>query len=88
MWKDGRTAEGGAFIIGESQGVGGIGRIVNAATVLSRRMGKVEVPVESRTDVSAHSFWRWGITAMFDIKIFNLDAGSYLRMTSEKAFEK
>ena len=25
---------------------------------------------------------------MFDIKIVNLDAGSYLRMTPEKAFEK
>ena len=29
-----------------------------------------------------------GTTTMFDIRIFNLDAGSYLRMTPEKALAK
>ena len=35
--------------------------------------------------LSAHSFWKWGITALFDIQIVNLDAGSYLCQTSAKA---
>ena len=39
-------------------------------------------------DVSAHGFWKQGTTAMFGIRIFNLDAGSYLRMTPEKALAK
>ena len=46
------------------------------------------MPTESRADVSAHGFWMRGTTAMFDIRIFNLDAGSYLRMTPEKALAK
>ena len=40
---------------------------------------------ESRADVSIHGFWRWGATALFDMRIVNLDAGSYLRQTSAKA---
>ena len=39
-------------------------------------------------DVSAHGFWKRGTTAMFDIRIVNLGAGSYLRMTPEKALAK
>ena len=39
-------------------------------------------------DVSAHGFWKRGTTAMFDIRIVNLDVGSYLRMTPEKALAK
>ena len=39
-------------------------------------------------DVSAHGLWKRGTTAMFDIRIVNLDVGSYLRMTSEKALAK
>ena len=39
-------------------------------------------------DVSAHGFWKRGTTAMFDIIIVNLDAGSYLHMTPEKALAK
>ena len=38
-----------------------------------------------RADVSAHGFWKRGTTAMFDIRIFNLNAGSYLSMMPEKA---
>ena len=52
------------------------------------RPGQVEVPAELRADVSAHIFWKRGTTAMFDIRIFNLDAGSYLRMTPGKALAK
>ena len=40
---------------------------------------------ESRGDVSIHGFWKWGTTALFDVRIFNLDAGSYLRQTSAKS---
>ena len=46
--------------------------------------GQVVVPTESRVDVSAHRFWKRGTTAMFDIRIINLDVGSYLRMTPKK----
>ena len=50
--------------------------------------GQVVVPAESRSDVSAHGFWKRGITTMFDIPTVNLDAGSYLRMTPEKALAR
>ena len=39
-------------------------------------------------DVRAHIFWKRGTTTMFEIRIVNIDAGSYLRMTQEKAFAK
>ena len=61
---------------------------MNESARLERRPGQVEVPAELRSDVSAHGFWKWGTTAMFDIQIFNLDVGSYLRMTPEKALAK
>ena len=35
-------------------------------------------------DVSAHGFWKYGISALFDMKIVNLDVGSYLSHTSAK----
>ena len=47
---------------------------------ISKDPGTVEVHVESRADVSSRGFWNQGTTAMFDIQIFNLDVGSYLRM--------
>ena len=43
------------------------------------------VPEESRADVSVHGCWKWGTTAIFDMKIVNLDAGSYLSQTSANA---
>ena len=39
-------------------------------------------------DVSANVLWKRGTTALFDIIIFNLDVGSYLRKTSKKSFLK
>ena len=61
---------------------------MNGAAVLARRPGQVEVSAESRSDVSARGCWKRGTIAMFDIRIVNLDAGSYLRMTPEKALAK
>ena len=75
-------ADGGADIVGECQG--GSGRTVNGAARLVVQPGQVQVPAELRVYISAHSFWKWGTTAMFDIRIVNLDAGSYLHMTPEK----
>ena len=49
---------------------------------------QVQVPEESRADARAHSFWKQGTTAMFNIQIVNLNAGSYLRMTPEKDLVK
>ena len=80
------TVNGGADIVGEAQG--GSGRTVNGEAILLGRLGQVEVPAESRSDVSPHGFWKWGTTVMFDIRIFNFDVGSYLRMTPEKALAK
>ena len=51
---------------------------MNRAAVLARRPRQVEVPAELRADVSAHVFWKRGNTTIFDIRIVNLDAGSYL----------
>ena len=47
--------------------------------------GQATVPDESRVNVSVHGFWKWGTTALFDMLIFHLHAGSYLRQTSAKA---
>ena len=40
--------------------------------------GQATMPDESQADVSIHGFWKWGTTTTFDMKIFILDAGSYL----------
>ena len=53
-----------------------------------KRTVHVSVTVESRTDISTHGFCKQGTTAIFDIRIVNLDAGSYLCMTPEKALAK
>ena len=78
--QEGGTAKGGAEIVGEAQGSVSSGWTVNGAAVLARRPGQVEVPTESRADVSAHGFWKRGTNAMFDNRIVNLNAGSYLLM--------
>ena len=46
---------------------------------------KKDLPAESRSGVSTQGLWKWGTTVMFDIRIFNLNAVSYLCMTPEKA---
>ena len=63
-------------------------RTVNGAARLAGQSGQVVVPAELRAEVSAHGFWKRGTIAMFDIRIVNLNAGSYLRMTPEKALAK
>ena len=58
---------------------------------MTRLIGQPEqvvVPAESRANVSIHGFCKPGTTAMFNIRIVNLDAGSYLRMTPETALAK
>ena len=52
--QEGRTADGGANTVGESQG--GSGRTVNGAAILARRPGQVLVPADLRADVSAYGF--------------------------------
>ena len=69
--------EGGAA----DSGTDTVGRTVNGVTRLVGQPGQVVLPAESRADVSAHGFWKQDTTAMFDIRIVNLDVGSYLRMT-------
>ena len=65
-----------------------VGRMVIRAARLVGQPGQVVVPAESRADVSAHGFWKRGTTAMFGIRIVNLDAVSYLHKTPEKALPK
>ena len=84
--QEGGEADGGTDTVGAAQG--GSGRTVNGAGRLVGQPGQVVVPAELRADVSAHGFWKRGTTAMFDIRIVNLDGGSYLRMTPEKALAK
>ena len=72
-------ADGGTDTVGSAQG--GSGRTVNGATILVGQLGQVVVPAELRADVSVHGFCKRGTTVMFDIRIVNLDTGSYLRMT-------
>ena len=33
----------------------------------------VTVPDGSRSDVSVHGLWKWGTSALFDVRIANLD---------------
>ena len=77
--QEGGTANGGTVTEEEAQG--GRARTVNRADRIRRQPGKVVVPAQSWADVSAHGFWKRGTTAMFDIRIVNLDTRSYLRMT-------
>ena len=84
--QEGGEADGGTDTLGAAQG--GRVRMVNRAARLVGQPGQVVVPVESRADVSSHGFWKRWTTVMFDIRIINLDVGSYLRMTPEKALAK
>ena len=64
----------------EAQLDGSNGEVGNGAALLVRSMVQVAVPADSRSDVSAHGFCNWGTIMMFDIRIVNLNTGSYLRM--------
>ena len=57
-------------------------------TILVGQPVQVVVPTEPRGDVIPHGFWKQGTTTVFNILIVNFDAGSYLRMTPEKALSK
>ena len=59
-------------------GVQEMERLIREVTV------PVVLPVDSRSAISAHGFWKRGTTAMFELIIVNLDVGSYLRMTPKK----
>ena len=61
---------------------------MNGAARLLGQPGQEVSHVELRSDVSAHGFWKQGTTAMFDIRIVNLDTSSYLRMTPENDLAK
>ena len=84
--QEGGEANGGMETVGEAQG--GRSPTVNGAARLIGETGQVVVPAKLRADVSAHSFWKRGTTAMFDIHIVNLNTGSYLRRMPEKALAK
>ena len=86
FWQDNGAADGGMDTLGEAQW--GSGRIVNGMIILVGQPDQVQVTAELRADASAHGLWKRGITAMFDIQIVNLGAGSYLRMMPEEALEK
>ena len=45
-------------------------------------------PEETRADVGDHEFWRQGTTALFDVRIVNLDMVYYICMTPEKDLAK
>ena len=74
---DSRTVQGDRNGDGVSRETGGQGAI-----------WKATAPDESRVDVSVHGFWKWGTSALFDMRIFNLDAGSYLCQMSVKNLTK
>ena len=84
--QEGGGAYGSTETVGEAQW--GRSRTVNGAARLVGQPGQILVPTESRADVSSHSFWKRATTSMFDIRIVNLNAGSYLRMTPEEALPK
>ena len=68
-------------IVGEAQVGGGNGQAGNKVARLVRRLVQVVVPADLMADISAHSLWKWGTTAMCDIGIVDLDVGSYMRTT-------
>ena len=64
-WQENGTADGGTDNVGEAQG--GKARTVNGEARLVGKLRQVEVPAESRADISTHGFWKQGTTVMFDI---------------------
>ena len=45
------------------------------------------MPDESWVDLSFHVLWKWSTSDIFDIRIVNLDEGSYLRQRYTKDLE-
>ena len=86
MQQEGEEVDGGMDTVGEAQE--GRVRTVNGAARLVGQPGQVVVPAELNAHVIPDGFWKRGTTAIFDIRIVNLDAGSYLRMTPEKNLAK
>ena len=86
--REGKTADGSMNVVGEAQGDKKNISTRYRASELGRDPGQVAVPSESRSGVSAHSFWKRGNTAMCDIRIVNLDTVSYLCVTPKKSLEK
>ena len=86
--RKGGTAKGSGDILTVSEGGGRNGLSGNWVDKLTMRQGQVAITVELRIYISAHSLWKRETTAMFDIRIFNLDACSYLCMTPKKNFAK
>ena len=84
--QEGGEADGGTETVGESQG--GRGKTLTGVGRLVGQLGQVVVPAELRADINTYGFWKGGTTAMFNIRIVKLNAGSYLRMTPEKALAK
>ena len=64
------------------------GKTVNGADMLVGQPGQVKVPADSRADINAQGFWKQGTTAIFDIRMVNLDTDSSLHMIPEKALAK
>ena len=50
-------------------------------------MLQATVPDESRADVAVHGFWTWVTSALFDMRIVNLDEVSYMCQTYVKSME-
>ena len=74
--QEGGGSDGDAYTVGEAQG--SRLRTVNGTARLVGQPGQVVVPAELSAEVSDHSFCKRGTTTMFDIRIVNLDTGSYL----------
>ena len=77
--QEGEEADGGTETVGRT--LNGVARLIGS-------LGQIVVPAESRADVCVHGFWKRGTTTMFEIRIVNLNVGSYLRMSPEKALAK
>ena len=78
---DGDNRDRGTHGGGRLPGIGSGGKT-------SGNSAKDAASEERQADVRYHRFWKRGTTTIFEVQIFNLDAGSYLCMTPEKALAK
>ena len=56
--------------------------------VLEREEAREQSPGAERGDVSVHGFWKRGTTAIFDVRITNLDAHSHKKQDPHKLLAK